>query len=294
MTMRPVDITLAHSPDADDAFMFYALATKKVRTPGVRFHHKLEDIQSLNEKAKAETYDVTAVSFYAYAYLAERYALLDVGASFGDGYGPIVVAARPLPPNDLRGRTIAVPGALTTSYLVLKLFESDFEARTIPFDKIPAAVRQGEADAGLLIHEAQLTFGLMGLHKVLDLGQWWREQTGLPLPLGGNAIRRALLPQPAKKICRYLRQSVEYALAHREAALAYALQFARDMDAAQADRFIGMYVNSWTLGYGQRGRKAIRTLLERGRAAGLVPQAVKLDFVTADLEEPTSGGEEEG
>ena len=292
MTMKPVDISLAHSPDADDAFMFYALATRKTRTPGVRFHHKLEDIQSLNEKAKAETYDVTAISFYAYAHLADRYALLDVGASFGDGYGPIVVAARPLTPKDLRGRTIAVPGMLTTSYLVLKLFEDDFETRPMPFDKIPAAVKQGEVDAGLLIHEAQLTFGLLGLHKVLDLGQWWREQTELPLPLGGNAIRRALLPEPAKKICRYLRNSVEYALDHREGALAYALQFAREMEAAQADRFIGMYVNSWTLGYGQRGQKAIRTLLERGRSAGLVPRSIKLDFVTAGAEESGPGGEE--
>ncbi len=292
MTNKPVDITLAHSPDADDAFMFYALATKKVRTPGIRFHHKLEDIQTLNEKAEAETYDVTALSFHAYAYLADRYALLNVGASFGDGYGPIVVAARPIPPAELRGKSIAVPGKLTTSYLALKLFENDFEARVMPFDKIPAAVKRGEAEAGLLIHEGQLTFGVMGLHKVLDLGQWWQEETRLPLPLGGNAIRRTLLPQPAKRICRYLRDSVEYALKHREAALAYALQFARDMDAAQADRFIGMYVNSWTLGYGDRGRKAVRKLLERGRAAGLVPEGVSLDIVTAAPDGSASGREE--
>jgi len=294
MTIKPVDITLAHSPDSDDAFMFYALATEKVRSPGIRFHHKLENIQSLNEKARAETYDVTALSFHAYAYVADRYALLDVGASFGDGYGPIVVAARPFPPNELRGKAIAVPGKLTTAYLALKLFENDFEARTIPFDKIPAAVKRGEAEAGLLIHEGQLTFGVMGLHKVLDLGQWWREQTGLPLPLGGNAIRRTLLPEPAQKICRYLHDSVEYALKHREAALAYALQFARDMDAAQADRFIGMYVNSWTLGCGDRGRQAIGKLLERGQVAGLVPAGVSLDFVTSAQEGSASGHEEGG
>jgi 1,4-dihydroxy-6-naphthoate synthase len=290
--MKPLDITLAHSPDSDDAFMFYALATKKVRTPGICFHHKLEDIQSLNQKAKNGTYDLTALSFHAYAYLAGRYALLDVGASFGDGYGPIVVAARPFSAFELRGKTVAVPGELTTAYLVLRLFEKDLVVRPFPFDKIPAAVKQGEVEAGVLIHEGQLTFSTMGLHKVVDLGQWWREQTGLPLPLGGNAVRRELLPEPGKKICRYLRESIEFAFQHREAALAYALQFSREMDAAQADRFIGMYVNSWTLACGERGWQAVRELFERGQAAGLLPQGgINLDFVTTDQASSTASGE---
>jgi 5,8-dihydroxy-2-naphthoate synthase len=274
-----ISLRLAHSPDSDDAFMFYALATGKVRLPGVKFTHILSDIETLNQAARQETYDITAVSFYGYAFIADKYVLLDCGASFGEGYGPIVVSARPIKKNDLAGRKIAVPGTLTTSYLALKLFEPGVETVTMPFDKILDAVQAKEVEAGLLIHEAQLLFSQIGLHRVVDLGQWWQESTGLPLPLGANAIRRSLGTELGRQAARVIRESVSYALEHREAALEYAMQFARDMDPALADKFIGMYVNRWTLDYGEDGRRAVRELLARGAAAGLVPPSFKVEFL---------------
>jgi 1,4-dihydroxy-6-naphthoate synthase len=259
--------------------MFYALATGKVRLPGVKFTHILSDIETLNQEARREKYDITAVSFYGYAFIADKYVLLDCGASFGEGYGPIVVSARPIKKNDLAGRKIAVPGTLTTSYLALKLFEPNVETVTMPFDKILDAVQAKEVEAGLLIHEGQLLFSQIGLHRVVDLGQWWQETTGLPLPLGANAIRRSLAPELGRQVARVIRESVSYALEHREAALEYAMQFARDMDPALADKFVGMYVNRWTLDYGEQGRRAVQELLARGAAAGLVPPSFKVEFL---------------
>src|SRR5277367_95668 len=277
---KTTEIKLAHSPDSDDAFMFYALATGKVRLPGVKFTHVLSDIESLNQAAKKEVYDVTAISFFAYPFVADKYVLMDCGASFGEGYGPIVVAGHPIKKNDLAGRKIAIPGTLTTSYLALKLFEPNVEVVTMPFDTIMAAVQAKEVEAGLLIHEGQLLFSQIGLHKVVDLGQWWQESTGLPLPLGGNAVRRSLGPDLGRQVARIIRESVSYALEHREAAVEYALQFARDMDPVLADKFIGMYVNQWTLDYGEEGRRAVRELLSRGVAAGLVAPSFKAEFLS--------------
>jgi len=281
-TSKVTEIRLAHSPDSDDAFMFYALATHKVRTPGLKFAHVLADIETLNRAANEETYDVTALSFAAYPYLREKYVLLGCGASFGEGYGPTVVASHALHRADLNGKRIAVPGLRTTGYLTLKLLEPNFEAVIIPFDKILDAVRDGTVDAGLLIHEGQLLFAQAGLHRVVDLGQWWQEQTGLPLPLGGNAIRRALGPDLGLQVARALRQSVSFALEHREEALNYALQFARNMDPDMADKFVGMYVNRWTLSYGEQGRQAVRELLSRGAAAGVIQGSADPDFLTEE------------
>jgi 1,4-dihydroxy-6-naphthoate synthase len=278
-TSKVTEIRLAHSPDSDDAFMFYALATRKVRTPGLKFAHVLADIETLNRAATEELYDVTAVSFAAYPYIREKYILLDCGASFGEGYGPMVVSSRPLKREELAGKRIAVPGMRTTAYLALKLFEPNFEAVTIAFDKILDAVHDGTVDAGLLIHEGQLLFAQEGLHRVVDLGLWWQEQTGLPLPLGGNAIRRALGRETGRQVARAIRESVSYALEHREPALNYALQFAREMDPELADKFVGMYVNRWTLGYGEEGRKAVRELLARGVKAGVIPAPADADFL---------------
>jgi 1,4-dihydroxy-6-naphthoate synthase len=278
-TSKVTEIRLAHSPDSDDAFMFYALATHKLRTPGLKFAHVLADIETLNRAAAEETYDVTAVSFAAYPYIREKYILLDCGASFGEGYGPMVVSSRPLKREELAGKRIAVPGLRTTAYLTLKLFEPNFEAVTIAFDKILEAVHDGTVDAGLLIHEGQLLFAQEGLHRVVDLGLWWQEQTGMPLPLGGNAIRRALGPETGRQVARAIRESVSYALEHREPALNYALQFARDMEPELADKFVGMYVNRWTLSYGEEGRKAVRELLARGVKAGVIPAPAEPDFL---------------
>src|SRR5277367_3713695 len=285
---KTTEIRLAHSPDSDDAFMFYALATGKVRLPGVKFEHILSDIESLNQAAKKEVYDVTAVSFYGYAFVADKYVLLDCGASFGEGYGPIVVSSHPIKKNDLAGRKIAIPGTMTTSYLALKLFEPNVETVTMPFDKILDAVRAKEVEAGLLIHEGQLLFSQIGLHRVVDLGQWWQESTGLPLPLGANAIRRSLGEDLGRQVSRIIRESVSYALDHREPALDYALQFARDMDPVLADKFIGMYVNQWTLDYGEEGRRAVRELLSRGVAAGLVAPSFKAEFLSSTVSETPS------
>lgn len=272
-------LRLAHSPDSDDAFMFYALATGKVRVPGVKFDHVLCDIETLNQAAHKETYDITAVSFYGYAFIADKYVLLDCGASFGEGYGPIVVSSRPIKKGDLAGKKIAIPGLRTTSYLALKLFEPNVETVTVPFDQILDAVQSKEVDAGLVIHEGQLLFSQIGLNRVVDLGQWWQETTGLPLPLGANAIRRSLGPEIGRQVTRVIRESVSYALHHREEALEYAMQFARDMDPALADQFVGMYVNRWTLDYGKQGRHAVRELFAKAAAAGLVPSSFKVEFL---------------
>jgi len=273
------EIKLAHSPDSDDAFMFYALATHKLATPGYKYTHILSDIQSLNEAALTETYDVTAVSFAAYPSLRDNYVLLDCGASFGEGYGPIVVSTRSMKPTEMKGMRIGVPGLKTSAYLTLKLYQPDFEPVVMPFDKIIEAVKNNVVEAGLLIHEGQLFFPQMGLHKVIDLGIWWQEQTGLPLPLGGNAVRKALGPEVGRTIAKTIRDSVAYGLEHREEALNYAMQFAREMDTELADKFVGMYVNKWTLGYGERGKKAVSELIERGTAAGLLPEPAKIEFL---------------
>ena len=278
---KTTELRLAHSPDSDDAFMFYALATGKVRLPGVKFTHILSDIESLNQAAHEEKYDVTALSFYGYAFVADKYVLLDCGASFGEGYGPIVVASHPIKKTDLAGRKIAIPGTLTSSYLALKLFEPNVETVTMPFDKILDAVQAKEVEAGLLIHEGQLLFSQVGLHRVVDLGHWWQETTRLPLPLGANAIRRQLGSEMGLQVARVIRDSVSYALEHREPAVEYALQFARDMDPDLADKFIGMYVNSRTLDYGEEGRRAVGELLARGAAIGLVPSSFKVEFLSA-------------
>lgn len=278
----PVEIKLAHSPDSDDAFMFYALATHKLSTPGYKYTHILSDIQSLNEAALAETYDVTAISFAAYPGLRDRYVLLDCGASFGEGYGPIVVSTKSWKPQELAGKRIAVPGLKTSAYLTLKLFEHDFEAVVMPFDKIIDAVQNNLVEAGLLIHEGQLFFPEKGLHKVIDLGIWWQEQTGLPLPLGGNAIRRALGPEVGRQIAKTIRDSVAYGLEHREEALIYAMQFAREMDTELADKFVRMYVNKWTLGYGEKGKQAVKEFIERGTKAGLLPAPGAVEFFCED------------
>jgi 1,4-dihydroxy-6-naphthoate synthase len=275
-----VEIKLAHSPDSDDAFMFYALATHKLATPGYKYTHVLSDIQTLNDAALTETYDVTALSFAAYPTLRDKYVLLDCGASFGENYGPIVVASKPMKREDLTGKRIGVPGLKTTAYLTLKLFAADFEPVVMAFDRILDAVKNEVVEAGLLIHEGQLLFPQLGLHRVLDLGVWWHEQTGLPLPLGGNAVRRALGPVLGLQIAKTIKDSVEYGLEHREEALNYAMQFARNMETEVADKFVGMYVNRWTLGYGERGKQAVRALIERGTAAGLLPGPPDVEFLS--------------
>src|SRR6266581_3287131 len=281
-TGKALEIKLAHSPDSDDAFMFYGLATQKVRTPGLKFSHVLADIETLNQAASQEIYDVTAFSFGAYPYLRDKYVLLDCGGSFGEGYGPIVVSQHPLKREDLPKCRVGVPGLHTSAYLTLKLYEPRVEPVPMAFDQILDAVKNSVVDAGLLIHEGQLMFSQMGLHRVVDLGQWWLEQTGLPLPLGGNAVRRALGPAVARQIASTIRQSVSYALEHREEALNYAMQFAREMEPDLADKFVGMYVNRWTLGYGERGKQAVRELLAKGEKAGLLPKTGKIEFLGED------------
>jgi 1,4-dihydroxy-6-naphthoate synthase len=279
---EPVEIKLAHSPDSDDAFMFYALATHKLPTPGYKYTHILSDIQSLNEAALTETYDVTAISFAAYPALRDKYVLLDCGASFGEGYGPIVVSTKSMKPQELASKRVAVPGLKTSAYLTLKLFEPNFEPVVMPFDKIVDAVQNNLVEAGLLIHEGQLFFPEKGLHKVIDLGIWWQEQTGLPLPLGGNAVRRALGPELGRQIAKTIRGSVSYGLEHREEALNYAMQFAREMDTELADKFVAMYVNRWTLSYGEKGKQAVKELIERGTKAGLLPSPPSVEFLSEE------------
>ena len=274
------DISIAHSPDSDDAFMFYGLATNKIRVPGYRFNHTLTDIETLNHRAINEQfYDVTAISFHAYPYLQDNYTLMACGGSVGEDYGPMIVASKNYTLNEVKKLRIAVPGTLTTAYLTLKLFAPDVETVTEEFDKIIPGVVSGKYDAGLIIHEGQLTYGRDGLTKILDLGVWWREQTGLPLPLGGNAIRRSLGTEVQLITTNALRDSIQHSLDHREAALDYAMQFARDLDPALANRFVGMYVNERTLNYGEDGREAIRKLLEMGYDRGIIPHKAKVDFV---------------
>jgi 1,4-dihydroxy-6-naphthoate synthase len=275
------EITIAHSPDSDDAFMFYALATNKVRSPGIRYTHTLCDIETLNRKAREGDgfYDVTAISFHAYPYIQDKYALLPSGGSVGEGYGPMVVATHAYSPSEIKKKKIAVPGTLTTAYLALKLFAPSVETEVVPFDQIIPQVLQGKYEAGLIIHEGQLTFDKAGLHRIVDLGRWWQRVTGLPLPLGGNAIRRSLGPALMSTAARALRESIQYALDHREEALAYAMQFARDLDPQLADRFVGMYVNERTLDYGPDGREAVRRLLDMGHKAGIIPHAARVEFV---------------
>ncbi|HTS08057.1 MAG TPA: MqnA/MqnD/SBP family protein [Candidatus Eisenbacteria bacterium] len=273
------EITVAHSPDSDDAFMFYGLATHKVRTPGLRFTHTLCDIETLNQKAKEGVYDVTAISFHAYPYLQDKYALMACGGSVGEGYGPMIVSPRPFSESDVKTRKIAVPGKLTTAYLALQLFAPGVETEIVPFDQIIPQVLEGKYEAGLIIHEGQLTYDKSGLHRIVDLGRWWQKMTGLPLPLGGNAIRRALGAQLMTAVTQALRESIQYGLDHREEALAYAMQFARDLDTASADKFVGMYVNERTLDYGSDGREAVRRLLDMGHKAGVIGPEAKIDWV---------------
>jgi 1,4-dihydroxy-6-naphthoate synthase len=278
-------IRVGHSPDPDDAFMFHALANDKIPTGNLRFTHELQDIETLNRRALNGELEVTAVSIHAYSQLLDKYALLPSGCSMGDKYGPMVVARRRMAPKDLPGVKIAVPGTLTTAFLTLKLmFESmhamnRLEYEVVPFDQIIPAVQSGKYQAGLIIHEGQLTFQKQGLSLVVDLGVWWQDKTGLPLPLGGNVVRKDLGQPTMKEISRLLKESIRYALAHREEALRHALQYARDMDAALADKFVGMYVNDWTLDYGDHGRAAVRRLLAEGHRAGIIPTATEVEFV---------------
>lgn len=274
------EIKIAHSPDSDDAFMFYGLATNKVRVPGYKFTHVLTDIETLNQRAIHDPYyDVTAISFHAYPYMQQEYTLMACGGSVGDGYGPMIITSRSMTLEDVKKVRIAVPGVLTTAYLSLKLFAPEVETVTVPFDQIIPAVLRGEYEAGLIIHEGQLTYAQSGLHKVLDMGQWWREQTGLPLPLGGNAIRRSLGTEAMHVCTQALRDSIQHALDNRSEALEYAMQFARDLDTTLANRFVGMYVNDRTLNYGEDGREAIRKLLAMGYERGVIPHKTDVEFV---------------
>jgi 1,4-dihydroxy-6-naphthoate synthase len=274
------EIAIAHSPDSDDAFMFYGLATGKIRVPGFKFTHTLCDIETLNHKAMNEAfYDVTAISFHAYPYVQKDYALMACGGSVGENYGPMIVASHRIAADAIGRVRVAVPGTLTTAYLTLKLFAPDIETVTVPFDRIIPEVVAGNFEAGLIIHEGQLTYAASGLHKVIDLGQWWREQTGLPLPLGGNAIRRSLGQDVMLTVTQALRDSIQHALDHREAALEYSMQFARDLDPQMANRFVSMYVNQRTLNYGEDGKEAIRKLLTMGYERGIIPTPVQVDFV---------------
>jgi len=273
------EITVAHSPDSDDAFMFYGLATNKVRVPGLRFTHTLCDIETLNRDAQKGVYDVTAISFHAYPYIQEKYALMSCGGSVGDGYGPMVVSTRSFDAEEIKSRRIAVPGKLTTAYLALQLFAPGIQVDVVPFDQIIPQILEGKYEAGLIIHEGQLTYDKSGLHRVLDLGKWWHKTTGLPLPLGGNAIRRALGPELMASVTQALHESIQYAIDHREEALSYAMQFARDLDPQMADKFVGMYVNERTLDYGDDGREAVRRLLEMGHEAGIIPLKSRVEWV---------------
>jgi 1,4-dihydroxy-6-naphthoate synthase len=272
-------IHVAHSPDSDDAFMFYALASGKIDTEGLTYVHQLQDIETLNQRAMRGELEVTAVSIHAYAYLADSYALLPHGASMGDRYGPRLVARSPLSRADIRGKRIAVPGLMTSAYLALRLFEPVFEPVATPFDQIEDAVADGSVDLGLLIHEGQLTFADRGLHLIQDLGEWWFGETGLPLPLGGNVVRKDLGDDLTRKISRHLRDSIAYGLEHRSAALDHSMQYARGLDRSKADAFVGMYVNDWTLDYGEAGRRAVRQFLQRGVEAGIIPKPVAIEFV---------------
>jgi 1,4-dihydroxy-6-naphthoate synthase len=273
------EIVCAHSPDSDDAYMFYALATRKIRSSLVEFKHVLEDIQSLNQKARAGQYELTAISYHAYPFVADKYVLMAAGSSVGDGYGPTLVSAHPMTVEELKGKRIAIPGKLTTAYLTLRLMQPDFQAVEVPFDQILEAVSENRADAGLVIHEAQLTFAKSGFHEVMDLGRWWKDKYDLPLPLGANVLRRNLGPEIASECCRMMRESIQYALDHRDESLVYALQFARDMDPSLAEKFVGMYVNHYTVDCGDLVPRAAQKLLDLGYEAGIIPHRVALEFV---------------
>jgi len=276
---QTTEIVCAHSPDSDDAFMFYALATRKIQSPIVQFRHVLADIETLNRKAAEGVYDLTAISYHAYPYVADQYQLLASGSSVGDGYGPTLIALRPMGRDEIKGKRIAIPGKQTTAYLALRLVEPDFEAVETPFDEIPVAVRARSVDLGLVIHEAQLTFDEAGFCSVLDLGRYWKETYDLPLPLGANVLKRSLPPEVRRECSRMMRESIQYAFDHRDEALNYALQFARDMDPALAEKFVGMYVNHHTLDCGEDVPRAARKLLDMGFEAGLIPRRVELEFL---------------
>ena len=275
----PQEIVAAHSPDSDDAFMFYALATKKVRSAKVAFRHVLDDIETLNRKAMEGQYGLSAISYHAYPYVAEKYVLMASGSSIGDGYGPMIISTKPLEANDLKGKRVAIPGTLTTAYLACKLFQPDFEPVVTRFDQITTAVREHAVDAGLIIHEAQLTFDKQGVHRVVDLGRWFKTTYGLPLPLGGNVLLRSLAPEIQSECCRLLRDSIQYALDNHDEALQYAMQFARDMEARLAEKFVGMYVNHFTVDGGDIVPQAAQKLLDLGFEAGLIPKRVEVEFV---------------
>ncbi len=280
-TTKPRTLTLGHSPDPDDAFMFYGLAQGKLETGGWGFTHVLQDIQTLNDRALRGELDITAISIHAYPYVADKYALTSCGSSMGDGYGPMVVAREPIAIDDLRGKTIAVPGLMTTAFLGLNLLlgKGAFNHTVVMFDQILDCVASGKADAGLIIHEGQLTYQNHKLHKIVDLGEWWKQETSLPLPLGGNCIRRDLGDEAMTEVAGILKRSIEYSLAHREEAVEHALQYARDMGTDLADRFVGMYVNEWTVDYGEVGRRAVAELLRRGHRAGLIPKVEDFDLI---------------
>lgn len=278
--LEKMDIHVGHSPDPDDAFMFHALANDKIDTGRYNFTHELQDIETLNQRAFSGELELTAVSLHGYAHLADKYAICSCGASMGDKYGPMVVAKSEMSIDDLKGKTIAIPGKLTTAFLTLQLLLGD-QATYVehPFDEILNLVERGEVDAGLIIHEGQLTYGDQGLSLVVDMGVWWFEETGLPLPLGANAIRRDLGQEVMEEVTKYLKQSIQYGLDHREDALAYAMKYGRNLDTAKTDKFVGMYVNDWTLDFGEVGRKAVATLMDRGFEAGIIPHKVEVDFI---------------
>jgi 1,4-dihydroxy-6-naphthoate synthase len=277
--VSPLEIVTAHSPDSDDAFMFYGLATKKVRSAKVTFRHVLQDIESLNRAAMEGQYELSAISYHAYAYVADKYVLMSSGSSIGDGYGPMIVAARPLDPEDLKGKRIAIPGTMTSAYLACKLYQPDFEPVIIPFDKITDAVKERTVDAGLIIHEAQLTYDKQGFHRIVDLGRWFKSCFGLPLPLGANVLLRSLDPDIKSECCRLMRESIQYALDNHDEALAYALQFARDLEIPLAEKFVGMYVNHYTVDGGEVVPRAAQRLLDMGFEAGLIPHRIEVEFV---------------
>jgi 1,4-dihydroxy-6-naphthoate synthase len=277
--VSPKEIVSAHSPDSDDAFMFYALATKKVRSNKVNFRHVLEDIETLNRNAVAGRYELTAISYHAYPYVADKYVVMASGSSIGDGYGPMLVATRPMELEDLKGKKIAVPGTLTSAFLALKLLEADFQPVVVPFDRILDAVKEKSAEAGLIIHEAQLTYDRSGFHRIVDLGRWWKGKYDLPLPLGCNVLLRSLTPDVQKECCRMMRESIQYALDNHDEALSYAMQFARDMDTRLAEKFVGMYVNHFTVDCGDVIPVAAQKLLDLGFESGLIPRRVQLEFV---------------
>jgi len=274
----PLEIVSAHSPDSDDAFMFYGLATKKIRSARITFRHVLSDIETLNRKAMEGVYELTAISYHAYPYIADKYVLMASGSSVGDGYGPLIVATRPMEPEEIKGKRVAIPGTLTTAWLALKIIQPDLQPVVVPFDRILDSVHAGMADAGLIIHEAQLTYNKLGFHRVMDLGKRWKESFGLPLPLGGNALLRSLAPDVKSECCRMMRESIQYALDNQAEALEYAMQFARDMEPRLAEKFVGMYVNDYTVDAGETVPKAAQLLFDKGYEAGVIPNKVEVEF----------------